>query len=333
MENIMIRRLLALFVAAAVIAPAVRANADTVYAVSNNDGRIIRYDSANPSGSVVTLSGSGSIVNAAGLALGPDGNLYIGESGNFSTIAPAIRRLDLSSNTLSTVYTFSEFDVFPGALAFKGNDLLVGRNPFFENTGAVVRLANATGVSPTSSNYTSGFSLASSPGLALASDGLLYVSSMTYDFATRIASGSVVKFDATGAYLGETVAGGASNGLFGPTGLGIRGTSLYTASIMSGSVLTTDLLTGSTSLFGQTGVPFGASPLAMLSDGGLIVGSAGGAGAIYRFDAAGNLIDTFNSGLGTVGGVVAVPEPSTAVAAAIGIAAAAWMRRRRIAGS
>lgn len=325
----MIRRLLSLFVAVAAFAPAVVAHADTVYAVSNSDGRIIRYDSANPSGSTVTLSGSGAIVNAAGLALGPDGNLYIGESGDFSTIAPAIRRLDLSSNTLSTVFTFSEFDVFPGALAFKGSDLFVGRNPFYGNTGAVVRLANAMGNSATASNYTTGFSLASSPGLAFGADGALYVSSMNYDFQSGVASGSVVKFDVSGAYLNEVVAGGGSTGLLGPTGLGLKGTNLYTASIMSGSVLTTDLLTGSTSAFGQTGVPFGASPLAVLSDGGLIVGSAGGAGAIFRFDAAGNLVDTFNSGLGTIGGVVAVPEPSTAVAASIGIAAAAWMRRRR----
>ena len=158
------------------------AKGDTIYAVSNTDGRLVRYDSANPAGSVVTLSGSGSIVAAAGLALGPDGNLYIGESGDFSTVAPAIRRLNLATNVLSTVYTFSSFDVFPGALAFKGNDLLVGRNPFYGDTGAVVRLANATAGSPTASAYTSGFSLASSPGLALAVDGSLYVSSMAYDF-------------------------------------------------------------------------------------------------------------------------------------------------------
>jgi hypothetical protein len=333
MENIMIRRLLALVIAVATFAPAVRANADTVYAVSNNDGRIIRYDSANSSGGVVTLSGSGAIVGAAGIALGPDGNLYIGESGDYSTIAPAIRRFDLSSNTLSTVHTFTAFDVFPGALVFKGNDLIIGRNPFFGDTGAVMRLSNATGGTTSVSTYTSGFLLASSPGLAFGADGALYVSSMNYNFQTGMASGSVVKFDVTGGYLNEVVAGGGSTGLLGPTGLGIQGTNLYTASIMNGSVLATNLLSGSTSSFGQTSVPFGASPLAMLSDGGLIVGSAGAAGAIYRFDAAGNLVDTFNSGLGTIGGVVAVPEPSTAVAAAIGIAAAAWMRRRRMAGS
>ena len=140
--------------------------ADTVYALSNNDGRVIRYDSTNPAGSVVTLSSSGAIVSAAGMAIGPDGNLYIGEGGNFSTVAPAIKRLNLSNNSLSTVYSFSTFNVFPGALVFKGNDLLVGRNPFFGDTGPVVKLSNATGGSVSLSDYTAGGALASSPGLA-----------------------------------------------------------------------------------------------------------------------------------------------------------------------
>jgi hypothetical protein len=104
---------------------------------------------------------------------------------------------------------------------------------------------------------------------------------------------------------------------------------------MNGTILQTNLLNNSTSLFGSTGVPFGASPLALLSDGGLIVGSAGGAGAIYQFDAAGTLTGTYNSGLGTIGGLVVapVPEPSTIVTAAIGIAAAAAVFRRRAARS
>lgn len=307
------------------------ARADTIYAVSNSDGRIIRYDSANPAGTVVTLSGSGAIVAAAGLALGPDGNLYIGESGNFSTVAPAIRRLDLTTNTLSTAYTFLESPVLPGALLFSGNDLLIGRNPFYGDTGPVVRLANATGGSPTASNFTSGYSLASSPGLASGADGSLFVSSMAYDFGGGVASGPVVRFDASGAFLGEVIAGGTTSGLYGPTGLGIAGNTLFTASIMPGTVLETDLsvVPIATAPFGQTGVPFGASPLAVLSDGGLIVGSAGSAGAIYRFDADGALIGTFNSGLGTIGGLVAVPEPTAAVTAAVGIAAAALSLRRR----
>jgi hypothetical protein len=325
-------RLVAVVLACAALTTTVRA--DTVYAVSNGSGSVVRYESADPAGTVVTLSGSGAIVGAAGLALGPDGNLYIGEAGDGSTVAPSIRRLNLTNNSLSTVHTFSAFDVFPGSLAFKGTALLVGRNPFFSNTGAIVQVANATGGVIAVSDYTTDGSLASSPGLAFGPDGSLYVSSQTYDFQTQIASGPVVKFNAAGVFVGEVVASGTATGLSGPTGVAIGGTTLYTSSIMSGSILQTNLLNDTTSPFGSTNVPFGASPLALLSDGGLIVGSAGGGGAIYQFDAAGTLTGTFNSGLGTIGGLVVapVPEPATIVTAGIGLAAAAALfRRRRVA--
>lgn len=317
--------------AIAASAPAA-ARGDTVYAVSNNDGRIIRYDSTNPAGSVVTLSGSGAIVGAAGLALGPDGNLYIGEGGDFATIAPNIKRLNLTNNALSTVYSFQLSDVFPGALLFRGTDLLVGRNPFFGDTGAIVKVANATGGSTSAAFFTSGTTLASSPGLAFGPDGSLYVSNQTYDFGSGVASGSVLKFDATGSYVGAVIAGGASSGLYGPTGIGIQGSTLFTASIMNGAVLTTNLLDDSTTSFGTTGLPYGASPLAVLSDGSVLVGSAGGAGAIYQFDGSGSLVGTFNSGLGTIGGLVTVPvpEPATVVTAMIGVAGAMLCLRRRV---
>ncbi|MEY3204546.1 MAG: hypothetical protein RLZZ21_877, partial [Planctomycetota bacterium] len=230
----MFRVFTSLFTAAAIACAALVATArgETVYAVSNNDGRIIRYDSADPAGTVVTLSGSGAIVAAAGLALGPDGNLYIGEGGDGDAIKPSIRRLSLTNNSLSTVYTFEAEEVVPGSLVFKGNDLLVGRNPFFSNTGAIVRVANATGGVVAVSDYTTGGSLASSPGLALGADGSLYVSNQTYNLLAGIASGPVVKFDAAGVFVGEVIAGGTSTGLLGPTGIGIRGTTLYTSSIM-----------------------------------------------------------------------------------------------------
>jgi len=318
---------LAIVVAALTAAPS---RADTVYGVSFNNGRIIRYDSTNPTATVVTLSGTGTMVNASGLALGPDGNLYIGEAGDGSTVAPSIRRFNLTSNTLSTVYTFSSFDVAPGALLFKGNDLLVGRNPIFSPPGAVVKVVNATSGTVTYGDYTSGGGLAATPGLAIAADGSLYVSDQSYNPLSGIASGPVKKFDALGAYVGEVIASGSS-GLFGPTGLGIRGTTLFTASIMDGTVLQTNLLDDSTTVFGSAGGPYQASPLALLSDGGLVVGSASGGGAIYRLDASGSVVDTFNSGLGTIGGLVVapVPEPTTLVTAAIGLVGAIAYGRRR----
>lgn len=314
----------------ALLAAARPAAADTVYVTSFTTGELISYDSADPVGTQTVLSPGGSLVSPSGVAVGPDGNLYIGENGDGSTFAPRISKYEPATLTLSTVYPFAGFEVFPGGLAFQGNDLLIGRNPFFSNTGPIVKLANATSGPLAVSDYTTGGSLASSPGLALAADGRLYVSDQTYTFGTGIASGPVKRFDAAGTYVGELIADGA-DGLAGPTGLAINGSTLYTASIMNGSILQTDLTTDTTTAFASTGGPFEAGTLALLSDGSLLVGSPSGSGNIYHFGTDGTLLSTFASGLGQIGGIatVAVPEPATAMLAACGLAAAALLRRRR----
>jgi hypothetical protein len=301
--------------------------ADTVYVVSFTTGELVRYDSADPAGTKTVLSGSGSLSSPAAVAFGPDGNLYIGEDGDGSTIAPRITRYTIATGSLSTVHTFATFEVFPGSLAFKGTDLLVGRNPFYSNTGAIVKLANATGGVIAVSDYTTGGSLASSPGLALATDGRLYVADQTYNFLSGIATGPVKRFDATGAYVGEVIASGSS-GLSGPTGLAIAGSTLYTASIMTGAVLQTALGTDATTGFASAGGPFEVGPLALLSDGSLLAGSPSGSGSIYRFGTDGTLQSTYASGLGQIGGIAAVPEPAAlaTVPAALGLG---WLLRRR----
>jgi sugar lactone lactonase YvrE len=220
--------------------------------------------------------------------------------------------------------------VVPGSLVFKGNDLLVGRNPFFSNNGPIVKVTDATGNVVSVSDYTSGGSLASSPGLALAADGSLYVSDQTYNFVSRVATGPVKRFDAAGAYVGEVIASGSS-GLLGPTGLVISGSTLYTASIMAGTVLQTNLGTDFTQPFANAGSAFSVGALALLADGSLLAGSPSGSGAIYRFGTDGTLLDTYASGLGQIGGITVapVPEPSTiALAVAGGIAVVARLRRR-----
>lgn len=302
--------------------------ADTVYVVSFTTGELVRYDSADPAGTKTVLSGSGSLVKPAALAIGPDGNVYIGEDGDGSTFAPRISKFEPATLTLSTVYAFSGFEVFPGSLAFKGNDLLVGRNPFFANTGPIVKLANATGGSIATSDYTTGGSLASSPGLALAADGRLYVADQTYTFGTGIASGPVQRFDAAGGYVGEVIASGSS-GLAGPTGLAISGSFLYTASIMNGTVLRTDLATDATTSFASVGGPFEVAALALLADGGLIAGSPSGSGNLYTFASDGTLLGTYASGLGQIGGIATVPEPAplAGLSAALGVGVLLLRRR------
>lgn len=321
-----------LAVAAVILASlfATPSRADTVYATSFSTGELIRYDSTDPAGTKTVLSGSGTMIKPAAIAVGPDGNLYIGQDGDASAVAPSISRFDLTTNTLSTVYTFAAFDVFPGSLAFKGTNLLVGRNPFFGNTGPIVQIAGATGGPTSASDYTTGGSLASSPGLALAADGRLYVSDQTYSFGTGIASGPVKRFDAAGTYVGEVIASGSS-GLAGPTGLAISGSTLYTASIMTGAVLQTDLGTDITTTFASTGGPFEVGPLAMLANGTLLGGSPSSSGSIYHFGTDGTLLSTYASGLGQVGGIVAVaavPEPASMTLAAGGLAAIGWILRR-----
>ena len=306
------------------------AAADTVYVTSFTTGELISYDSANPAGTQTVLLPAGSIVQPSAVAVGPDGNLYIGENGDGSTYAPRISKYEPATLTLSTVYPFAGFEVFPGSLVFQGTDLLIGRNPFFGNTGPIVKLENATGGLLALSDYTAGGSLASSPGLALAADGRLYVSDQTYNFISGIASGPVKRFDAAGSYVGEVIADGA-DGLAGPTGLAINGTTLYTASIMNGSILQTDLTTDTTTAFATTGGPFEVGSLALLSDGSLLAGSPSGSGNIYHFGTDGTLMSTFASGLGQVGGIAteAVPEPASASLVVCGLTAAGLLCRRQ----
>jgi hypothetical protein len=305
-------------------------HAETVYVVSFTTGELVRYDSTDPAGTATVLTGSGSLINPSALAVGPDGNVYIGEDGDGGTFAPRISKFEPATLTLSTVVAFGAFDVFPGSFAFKGNDLLVGRNPFYGNTGPIVKVTNATGGVVAVSDYTTGGDLASSPGLALAADGGLYVADQTYNFLSGIASGPVKRFDATGTYVGEVIASGSS-GLSGPTGLAISGSTLYTTSIMDGSILQTNLATDATRAFASGGSPFAIGALALLAEGGLIAGSPSGSGTVYQFANDGTLLGTYASGLGQIGGVatVAVPEPAALTLVAAGVAAVGWLARRR----
>jgi len=109
----------------------------------------------------------------------------------------------------------------------------------------------------------------------------------------------------------------------------IDGSTLYTASIMAGTILQTNLGSDVTTAFASAGGPFEGGPLTLLTDGGLLAGSPSGSGNIYRFDPDGSLVSTYATGLGQIGGIVAVPEPATMVLLSAGVAYAVLARLRR----
>ncbi|RLS77824.1 MAG: PEP-CTERM sorting domain-containing protein [Planctomycetota bacterium] len=311
--------------------------ADLVYAVSLSLGGLYRFDSNDSSGTVTTLQPSGglTLTSPSALAVGPDGNLYIGDSGSpDGSIAPKILRYAPGTNTLSNVVTLSAASQRPAAIAFKpgaNGDMLVGRNPFYGNTGPVLKVTGWNGGSPAVSNYTTGTSLdqSSSPGLAVAADGTLYVSASSYD--GQNITGTVRKFDSSGAVVG-TAASSATPSTYGPAGLVLTGTTLYSASVQDGAIYTTTLPGPTATVFGAVGGPYEVGPLARLSGGELLAGSVSGyTGSIYRFSTAGTLLGVASSfDFGQVGGIVTVvPEPATGFVLVAGAVLAAGMVRRR----
>jgi len=325
-------RLLA--VAPILVAFATPARADTVYLVSRTNGGLYRFESADPQG---TMSGPLATFSAPeAMALGPDGNLYVGESGeNFG--APRIMRYTIATGSTSEVVSLGS--VAPGALAFLSGPtgaMLVGRNPFPGATGPVLQVNGWNTGSPSVSAYTTGTALdaTSSPGLAVAPDGTLYVSSSVYE--NFVITGTVIEFDPSGAFQREVASTGTPL-TYGPAGLVLDGSTLYSASVEDGKLYQTALAGPTTTLFGSTPSAYGAAPLARLSNGEFLAGSVDGfSGAIYRFDAAGSLLGAITNSttpFGQVSGIVAVPvpEPATMMLAATGVIGIAWrLGRRRV---
>lgn len=343
----MLRRIIPLLAATLCLAPVVAVRADIVYFVSKTTGGLYTFDTSG--GGITSLTGSNTFPNATALAQGPDGNLYVGDA----TGGGSVRRYTLASGSISTVVTlsgsnpaFGSGPVSPTALAFTpGGAMLVGRNPESQFSsypaGQVLEVVGWNGGTPTVQASTSGTSLNYQTGLAVASDGTLFASNTLYDIfvAPPALLGNVVRFDSSGVYQSIVAADGtATGGLSGPTGLGVFGTSLFTASAMNGKVYKTDLTNPDTATntieFANSGGDY-LGPLAMLSNGNLLVGSVSGpAGLIYEFDTTGALVTAFgNNSYGQIGGIVAVPEPAAAILALAGAACAGLRRIRRRGGA
>jgi sugar lactone lactonase YvrE len=326
------RHLARLLVAALLLASAAApTRADTVYVVSRTNGGLYRFESVDPQGTMAGPLATFSTPEA--MALGPDGNLYIGESGE-SFGAPRIMRFTIATGSTSEVVSLG---FAPGALAFlpgPTGSMLVGRNPFPGANGPVLQVNGWTTGSPSVSPYTTGTALdaTGSPGLAVAADGTLYVSSSSYDGVAI--TGTVIEFDPSGVFQRQ-VASTDTPLTYGPAGLVLNGNTLYSASVEDGKLYQTDLAGPTTTLFGSTPSAYGAGPLARLSNGEFLAGSVDGfSEAIYRLGADGSLLGAITNqttSFGQVSGIVTVPvpEPATMMLAATGVIGIAWRLGQR----
>jgi sugar lactone lactonase YvrE len=315
---------------------------DTVYFVSKSYGSLHSFDTSGTT--ITTLSGTGTFTSPAALAIGPDGNLYVGDEVGGGRIARYVLSTGSVSSVMSlsgTAPAFAGGPVSPASIAFTpGGKMLVGRNPqkAFGGYpgGPVLEINGWNGGSPSAQAYTSGTSLDYQTGLAVAADGTLYASNTVYDiFANPPALvGNVVRFNNSGVYEAIVAATGS---LQGPAGLAVSGSSLFIASTMDGVIYRTDLTNpntaSNTSTFASTGGDY-IGPLAMLADGGLLVGSVSGpAGLIYRFTSTGQALSPYgNASYGQIGGIAVAPVPEPAAVATVACGAvtvlATLLRRR-----
>lgn len=342
------RALARLLVVAAVTTSILNAQAETIYVTSRTTGHLLSLDSAAlPVGSgtfaVTPTRIASGLRQSAGLAIGSDGKLYMGDIGDGESVDPSIQRFTFttgSTGTFSTAVSLQEGTI-PTAIAFRpqnlGGEMLVGRY----GPGAVLAVSDWQ-TNGTATDYTA--SLNSSLAVATAADGTLYVANNTiqnlpsppFPAGAVAIFGPIVKFDANGANQQTIANDGGPSGLYGPTGLLLDGNTLYSASVMNGNLYRTDLTNldpaANTSFLASTGTAFGAGALARLANGDFLTGNTNATNVLYRFTSTGSLVGVYQSAdFGVVGGIAvqAVPEPGSLALAAIGIGAAAWTFRGR----
>jgi hypothetical protein len=342
-----------LVVTCATIAPG-SVRGEWIYAVSKSGNTLVRFDSANTvdlasieQTTPLTTLVSG-LAQPAGLALGPDGRLYIAEWGDGAAIAPRISRYDIATNQWAPLVSLNaSTQGQPGAIAFRpaglGGQMLVGRVGTLGGTGEgnIVQVSGWNTGSPTvsPSAYNTGITLNGSSGLAVAADGTTYVSNSQYVnlAGDPVFIGNVVSLNAAGAYQQQVAAENYfSDGLFGPAGLILDGTSLFIGSVTNSKVFRTNLSTITTTEFGSLGAEtyYEVGPVAKLANGSILAASVSGlSGAISILNSNGSLspLGYYSPGFGQIGGVVIapVPEPGSVALAMAGLGGLAWAIHRR----
>jgi len=348
-----VHRSFSIVIVACLLAPAV-GRGEWVYAISKSTNKLVRFETSNTvnvanlndSTPVTTLVSS--LMQPSGIALGPDGRLYIAEWGDGTAGGPPrISRYDIATNQWAPLVSLNAAtQAQPSAIAFRptalGGQMLVGRVGTFGGSGegSIVQVSGWNTASPAVSPtpYNTGIVLNGSSGLAVASDGTTYVSNSQYSSfsGNPILVGNVVSLNATGAYVQQIAADNTlSDGLSGPAGLILDGTSLLIGSVTNSKVFRTNLGTTATTQFGTLGanVFFEVGPIAKLADGSLLAASVSGSGVISILGPTGTLssLGYANQDFGQLGGIVVapVPEPGSIALATVGLGTLAWVMHRR----
>jgi DNA-binding beta-propeller fold protein YncE/subtilisin-like proprotein convertase family protein len=232
----------------------------------------------NPATSLPTSS-AGSAGTPAGIAVGPDSNLYVAQ-GNLDQV----QQYNGSTGLYQSVFASGEGIFQPNDLTFNPVD----GNLFITNerTGDVVQVSGATGLPL--GVFTAPQGLPKAPGdMVLGPDGDLYVASRD--------SNAVLRYNTTtGAFLGTFIQPG-EGGLSGPEGLtfGPDGF-LYVSSSNTGQILRYN---GTTGVFQDI---FVDTKVGLLQPEGLTFGPDGN---LYVADFKANLVDRFDHTTGNLIGV------------------------------
>jgi len=273
---------------------------DTSHAVllvsSRGSNSILRFDETN--GTFIDTLVSGGIDSPVGMAIGPDGLLYVVGSGEVSGVF-SVNKYRVGSGEFVGQFALGSPLADPAGIQFDaaGNVYVSNFGKFylnqFENT--VIRYDSSGNLAGSAGNPAGVFAtnpgLVGAPAMAFAPNGDLFVSS----FGTS----QIMRFDSSGQLVGSLF----SADIAGTSGLLLDGDNLYVSSLLNDRILRFDLnnpataqtiISDSALLGGNLAFP---SDLLIDADGNFLVTSLG-TNQVLKYAPDGDFLGVFASGNG-----------------------------------